>query len=239
MTKRVAVFRPDDDRLQEAVDLLESLGVEAVADPMLAVEATDEHPRRDADFTILTSKTGVELAAAAEWTPAEEVCAIGQATASALRDRGYTVDVVPEEFSSAGLVDALASRVDGARVEVARSDHGSDVLTDGLEAAGAYIHETILYRLIRPPDSGISCEVAAHGNLDGACFTSSLTVEHFLEAATEREVHDAAVAGLNDAVVGCIGEPTRETAIAAGIDVDVVPDRATFSALARAVFDQL
>lgn len=239
MTERVAVFRPDDERLENAVDLLESLGVEPLADPMLEVDPTGEVPREDAAFAVLTSKTGAELAADAGWSPAGEVCAIGESTADALRDAGYGVDVVPGEFSSAGLVAALESRVDGARVEVARSDHGSAVLTDGIEDAGGYVHETTLYRLVRPAESGTSAEAAARGDLAGACFTSSLTVEHFLDAAEERERREAAVAGLNGAVVGCIGAPTRETAERAGIDVDVVPETADFAALARAVVQRV
>ncbi|SEW25354.1 uroporphyrinogen-III synthase [Natrinema salifodinae] len=231
----VAVFRPDDDRLERAVDLLADLGAEPVPDPMLAVEPTDATARTDADYVVFTSKTGAELVSDAGWAPGESetVCAIGPATADALRAEGYAVDVVPEEFTSSGLVAELEARVDGARVEVARSDHGSAVLLDGLEAAGAYVHETILYRLVRPEGSGDSAALAADGNLDAACFTSSLTVEHFLEAAAEREIRDEALAGLADAVVGVIGEPTAETATAQGIDVDVVPEEATFDALAR------
>jgi uroporphyrinogen-III synthase len=235
----IALFRPDDERLADAVDRLESLGVEPVADPMLAVEPTDAAPRQDADYTVLTSKTGVELAADRGWEPSGTVCAIGRATADALRAAGYPVDVVPEEFSSRGLVAALRNEVDDARVEVARSDHGSDVLTDGLEAAGAYVHETVLYRLVRPEGSGDSTKWAARGDLDAALFTSSLTVEHFLEAAAERDLRADAVAGLDDAVVGCIGAPTRETAEAAGIDVDVVPEEADFAALAETVVARL
>ncbi len=41
---RVAVFRPDDDRLTSAVELLESLGARPVPDPMLAVEPTGNRP---------------------------------------------------------------------------------------------------------------------------------------------------------------------------------------------------
>ncbi|MFC4540916.1 uroporphyrinogen-III synthase [Halosolutus amylolyticus] len=234
----VAVFRPDDDRLAEAADLLESLGAEPVPDPMLAVEPTDAVPRTDADYAILTSKTGAELVADAGWDPGDAtVCAIGPATADALRDVGYAVDLVPEEFTSSGLVADLDDAVDGARVEVARSDHGSDVLLDGLEDAGAYVHETILYRLVRPEGSGESAELAAEGALDAACFTSSLTVEHFLEAAEERGLRQDALAGLRDATVGAIGEPTKGTAEAQGIDVDVVPAEATFDALARETID--
>ncbi|WP_254766346.1 uroporphyrinogen-III synthase [Salinilacihabitans rarus] len=231
----VAVFRPDDERIDEAVDLLDSLGATPVPDPMLAVEPTGAVPRTDADRVVLTSKTGAELVGDAGWDPGEAaVCAIGPATADALREAGYEVDLVPAEYTSAGLVDALADDgADGARVEVARSDHGSEVLLDGLDVAGAYSHETVLYRLVRPAGSGESAELAADGDLDAACFTSSLTVEHFLGAADARGVREEAIAGLDEAVVGVIGEPTRETAADHGIDVDVVASEATFEALAR------
>jgi len=235
---RAAVFRPDDGRLEAAVELLASLGADPVADPMLAVEPTGASPRTDADYAVFTSTTGADLVADAGWAPgAATVCAIGATTADALRDRGYAVDVVPEAYSSAGLVDALAGRVDGARVEVARSDHGSAVLLDGLEAAGAYVHETVLYELVRPEGAGESAELAAAGELDAALFTSSLTVEQFLAAADDRGVRAAAIEGLAGAVVGAIGEPTAETAREAGIGVDVVPERADFEVLAAAAVE--
>jgi uroporphyrinogen-III synthase len=231
---RVATFRPADDRLVEAVETLENLGADPVADPMLAVESTGASPREDADYAILTSKTGAELAAEGEWRPGSTtVCAIGGSTAEALREVGYPVDVVPAEFSSRGLVDRLGGDVEGARVEVARSDHGSAVLPEGLEAAGAYVHETVLYRLTRPDGAGDSAELAADGAIDAALFTSSLTVENFLQAAAERGVRAGALSGLADAVVGAIGRPTAETASEAGIEVDVVPADADFERLAR------
>ncbi|ADJ13501.1 uroporphyrinogen-III synthase [Halalkalicoccus jeotgali] len=235
---RIAVFRPDDERLSEAVDLLESLGADAVPDPMLAVEPTGARPREDADFTVLTSKTGVELAREAGWHPSGTVCAIGDRTGRALREAGYEVDLIPEEFSSSGLVRALEGEVAGACVEVARSDHGSPVLTDGLNEAGAYVHETVLYELVRPPESGVSVERAAAGELEGALFTSSLTVEHFLAAADERGLREEAVDGLSTSIVGAIGAPTRETAARKGIAVDVVPDAASFEELACAVVER-
>jgi uroporphyrinogen-III synthase len=239
MSPRVAVFRPDDERTAEATDLLQSLGVEPVADPMLAVEPTGAAPRSDASVVVFTSATAADCIPD-RWTPGgATVCAIGPATADALREAGIGVDLVPGTYSSAGVVDALGATVEGERVEIARSDHGSDVLRDGLDDAGAYHHETVLYRLIRPEGAGRSAELAAAGNLDAALFTSTLTVEHFLAAAADRGVRAEAIAGLNRAVVGAIGEPTREAAAAAGIDVDVVPGEATFEALARAVVSEL
>jgi len=234
----VAVFRPDDERLADAVALLEELGAEPVPDPMLAVEPTGAVPRGDADFVVVTSKTGVELAAAGGWTPGDAaLVAIGPATADACREAGWTVDVVPDDYTSAGLVDELDGDVDGARVEVARSDHGSAVLTDGLDGAGAYVHETVLYELVRPAGAGESVELAADGDLDAALFTSSLTVENWLAAARERGVEDEAREALAEATVGVIGPPTAETADEHGVDVDVVPDDAGFEELARAVLE--
>lgn len=237
---RVAVFRPDDERLAEAVELLEGLGVSPVADPMLEVRPTSAVPRTDATLVVFTSKTGVELVEEAGWTAGSAtLCAIGPATADALREAGYPVDIVPETYTSAGLVDTLEGSVDGERVEVARSDHGSPVLIEGLFEAGAYVHETVLYRLVRPDGSGVSAAIAADGDLDGAVFTSSLTVENFLEAAEERGIEDEAIVGLLDAVVGTIGPPTRVTAEARGIEVDVEPESADFEALARAVVERV
>lgn len=233
----VAVFRPDDERRTEAVERLESLGVEAVDDPMLAIEPTDARPREDAEYTILTSKTAVSLVEG--WHPGGRLCAIGETTAAALREAGYAVDIVPEEYTSRGLVDRLAGEVDGKRVEVARSDHGSAVLLDGLEAAGAYVHETVLYELTRPDGAGKSAVLAAEGGLDVALFTSSLTVENFLAAASERDCRASAIAGLNSALVGTIGPPTAETATEAGIEVDFVASEADFGVLAREAVDRL
>ena len=236
---RVAVFRPDDERIEAAVELLRSLGAEPVPDPMLEVEPTGAVPA-DAPLVVLTSKTGVELAAEAGWQPGDvDLAAIGPATAAAAREAGWTVDVVPDEYTSAGLVAALEPRVAGGRAVVARSDHGSDILLDGLREAGAEVTETVLYRLTRPAGAGDSAAAAAAGDLDAAAFTSSLTVENFLAAAADRGVEDAARAGLADAVVGAIGPPTAETATDSGVDVDVVPDEASFEALATAVVDAL
>ena len=213
MPETVAFFRPDDERAAEAAEIVRELGAEPLSDPMLAVERTGAAPREDAAYTVLTSKTGVELARETGWEPTGEVVAIGASTADALEAAGYRVDRLPGEYSSAGLVAELDGDVDGETVEVARSDHGSAVLTDGLNDAGAYVHETVLYRLVRPEGAGESVVAAADGRLDGACFTSSLTVEHFLAAADERGVREAAADGLNHAVVGAIGDPTDRKSV--------------------------
>lgn len=237
---RVAVLRPPGDRAARAETTLEELGIDALLDPMVEPRPTGAVPRADAEVTVFTSSTAADVIDDAGWAPSGgEVAAIGPRTAQALREVGIDVDVVPETYDSRGLVAALASHVDGRRVEVARSDHGSDTLTEGLNDAGAYVHETVLYRLERPTDAGRSVEALLAGELDAIAFTSSLTVEHFLELVAERGDPDRATAALDAAVVGAIGEPTAETARANGLAVDVIASEATFEALARALAEPL
>lgn len=242
---QVGVFRPNDERMVTAVELLEEYGITPIPDPMLSVEPTGTIPEIDtvsdaSPFVVLTSKTGVEILADAGWNPTVATLAcIGPRTAAAARDAGWTVDIIPTEYSSQGLVDALADQVTDRSVIIARSDHGSETLIDGLDAAGAAVTETVLYELVRPDGTGQSTVMAAGNELDAVCFTSSLTVEHFLSAAANRELREEAIIGLNNAVVGTIGEPTRETAQAHGVRVDVTPADATFEHLVEAVVNEL
>jgi len=134
-----------------------------------------------ADYCVFTSETGVELVATAGWEQRETtICAVGEQTATALRNQGYSVGVVPSTFTSTGLVDELAAEVKDQTIELARSAHGSDVLVEGLEAAGAVVTETQLYRLEQPATAGQSVSLAVNGELDGILFTSPKTVEHTL-----------------------------------------------------------
>ncbi|RDZ61325.1 uroporphyrinogen-III synthase, partial [Haloferax sp. Atlit-12N] len=112
----VAVLRPDDNRIVEAVEYLQSLDVSPIPDPMLTVTSTGQVPRH-ADYCVFTSQTGVNLAAAAGWEQRETaVCAVGRQTATALRKQGYSVDVVPATSTSTGLVDELSADVEGRTV---------------------------------------------------------------------------------------------------------------------------
>lgn len=239
MGPTIAFFRPADERAETAKSIIRNLGGEPLSDPMLAIEPTGNQPREDATYTILTSKTGVELVTESDWEPGGTIVAIGEPTASELERAGYPVGRIPEEYSSTGLVAELADEAAGSTIEVARSDHGSPLLTEGLNGIGAYVHETILYGLTIPDSAGISVERAAAGELDGVCFSSSLTVQHFMEIAATKDIRAAVLDGLETAVIGAIGEPTAQTAREAGLTVDVQPPVATFEALADSVINTI
>lgn len=231
---RVGVFRPADERMERAKELLRDEGYEVLRDPLLEPRSTGLTPLL-ADYVVFTSLTGVVISVDAEVDFSESVvCAIGPRTRDALEERGVEVGVVPDEYTSRGLVEALRGRVRGERVEVARSDHGSRDLLVGLNDAGAFVHETVLYELERPEGGGTATvEALVSGNLDAVLFTSSLTVEHLLDAAGKEGVEDEMIDALGDVVVGAIGEPTRRTAEMFGVDVDFLPEQQTFESMVQ------
>ncbi|MFB6187704.1 MAG: uroporphyrinogen-III synthase [Halobacteriaceae archaeon] len=230
---KIAVFRPVGERINAAKEYLESKNVKPVADPMLETVATGQIPPEGKDILIITSPTGAPILGQSDWSQGKTtLCAIGEQTAAALTESGYNVDIVPETASSKGIVQELATIAADKTVIIARSAHGSDTLPKGLRQAGADVSETILYELQRPENSGYSTEYAAAGKLDGCLFTSSKTVLHFLGAARERGIETETISGINNAVVGAIGQPTAKTATDQSIDVDVIPNETSFEQLA-------
>lgn len=236
---KVAVLRPDDTRIADAVRYLQSLRVSPIADPMLTICPTEQTPQQ-AEYCIFTSKTGVNLAVQQGWHPDEEiVCAVGRQTSAALRRQGYSVDIIPPTFTSKGLVEELSTKIDGRTVEIARSAHGSEVLIQGLEEAGATVHETHLYRLERPNTAGSSVSLAVDGKLDGILFTSPKTVEHFFDIADERDQLSALQQQAAEIVIGAIGTPTERALLSESICVDVKPLTVGFDQLADRVVQKI
>lgn len=235
----IALFRPDDARMDQTAARIRDHGGSPLRDPMLAITPTGTLPPSDAPMTIFTSRTGVEIVAAAGWTPgATRVVAVGAPTADAAEAAGWTRPMTPQRYDSTGLAELI---IDAAppRVVVARSDHGSSVLPEALSAAGVPYDEVILYRLDRPADAGDSVHATATGDVDALAFTSSLTVVHFLEIAREDDIYDGILAHLPQVTVGAIGNPTAQTLREHAIDPDCIPSEATADALIERIFDHL
>jgi len=252
---RLAILRPAD-RLDGSVRKAEAAGFEVVAASPLAVELDDsedvdvlltELRAGRVDCVVLTSSTAVDAlsvllerrgADAAQLLRPCTLVAIGPATAAAMRAAGLEPDMMPDEHTSDGLVALLSPGAAGTRMAVLRSDHGDPALVTGLEAAGAAVRELALYRLVPRPDGDDVVSLAKEtlaGRVDAFAFTSALTAEAFVEAASRIAPRPKIVAALNARTVGAIGPPTRRALERLGVRVGVVPERATFDALLAAL----
>ncbi len=162
------------------------------------------------------------------------VCAIGPATAEALRAHGILADLVPDEAVGEGVVDALGrAGLQGARVLVMRAEGGRAVLTDGLAEAGALIDEVTLYAAAPPADAPPEAlELLAERRVDAVAFTSSSTVRNLI---TVLGGHPAARAGLDAARVVSIGPATSASARAAGLEVAAEAEEHSVAGLVEAL----
>ncbi|MCE8423327.1 MAG: uroporphyrinogen-III synthase, partial [Candidatus Methanoperedens sp.] len=234
--KVIAIMRPVG-YLAESVKLAVSMGFKTITAPMIdVVDRTDPDFKifasrileGEADYVIFTSANGVEFTLLKlnmvddfiEQLNKTQVVAIGPKTRKALIRNGIRVSIVPESYSSEGLVEKL-SGIEGAIIEIARSSHGAPELVRGLIGKGAVVHETQVYQIISPRDERHKklMEQALAGKIDIFAFTSTMMVRNFIALADEMDAKDEIIRIMNEKTVAAIGKPTAETLSESGITV--------------------
>jgi uroporphyrinogen III methyltransferase/synthase len=168
---------------------LRALGAAVIEAPAIRIEPLEGGaPELERyDLVCLTSPNGVKLlferlragGRDARAFAGARVAAIGPGTAAALREHGVIADVVPDEFTAEGLLQALGGQP-ARRVLVARAKEARDVLPDGLRERGAEVDVLALYETVAEPLSAQQRDAAL--GADYVTFTSSSTVKFFLEA---------------------------------------------------------
>jgi uroporphyrinogen-III synthase len=179
---------------------LRALGAIAVEVPVLEIappdsfDLLDEALRRigSYDWVIFTSantvralsKRSVEIGAAARPKANVKVAAVGEATAAAAREAGWSITLVPESYVAEGLVAHAGGAIGaGNRVLLARAAVARDVIPDALRGAGATVDVVDAYRNVVPQGASERLRGAVATGLDAATFTSSSSVEHLANAA--------------------------------------------------------
>lgn len=244
--RRIVVTRPRE-QAGELARLFEEQGAEVVVFPTIAIGPPPDMAALDRavvtagsyDWCIFTSANGVrvffERAAVLGRDLRElagvKLAAIGPETAAALERLMLRPALVPREFRAEGLLDAFDD-VQGRRILLPRAAGARAVLPETLRARGAHVDEVIAYAAVTPPDAdvaGMRAALAA-GAIDVLTFTSSSTVERFVEL-----VGADVLARARRPLVACIGPITAATAASLHLPADVQPDDYTAPALAAAV----
>ncbi len=170
---------------------LRDLGAGVIAAPVIRIEPIAGAPIDASayDLVCLTSPNAPALlleriGGDARLLAGVEVAAIGPGTAAAIRAVGILPDIVAERAVAEGLLEALAGRVAGRRVLVARAEEARDTLPDGLRDAGAATVDVVpLYRTVADVPDGTDAPAA-----DLVTFTSSSTVRFFHAAFADRDL---------------------------------------------------
>lgn len=244
--------------LDSSIAFLRSRGFDVIGAPMIELrDNRDSHfdgfvqrvLASETDIVIFTSANGIAFTLQKIDDPRSFihalnrtcVVAIGSKTKSALEKRGINVSLMPDSYSSKGIVEMLHG-IRGDVVDVVRSSHGDPALITALKGrAGAEVHETAVYKLARPDDGRQQRLIrdALNGKIDVFAFTSAMTVHNFMEIARSMDAESGIVDVLNEKAVAAIGPPTADVLQMYGVEVDVVPERFTFEDMVDSVQETL
>ena len=157
--KRVVVTRSEasDGPLSSE---LRNLGLPVLLWPAVTVEMTEPGPLEAAlaeidsfQWIVFASRHAVAAVTGVMATPPAgvRVAAVGQATAQVLRQRGWTVDLLPSESNAAALVDAFAAEgsldiATHTRILYPASSRALPTIAAGLRQLGAEVIQVEAYR---------------------------------------------------------------------------------------------
>jgi uroporphyrinogen III methyltransferase/synthase len=245
--KRILITRARD---QAAVfsSSLRDLGAEVIELPTIEVVPPASWKGLDRaidqiasyDWLIFTSANGVNFFWQ-RWTernkdrlpPSLKVCAIGPATAYQLMEKGIKVHYTPKEFVAEAILKGFErSALKGKRILIARAKEARDVLPEGLRKKGAKVDVVETYRTVKPKGGSKKLkELLTKGEIDAVTFTSSSTVNHFIELLKKEDLQQL----LKNCVVACIGPITARTAKNWKMRVQIQPKEYTIPALTQAI----
>jgi uroporphyrinogen III methyltransferase/synthase len=251
--RRIVVTR-SREQAGEFVEMLEERGAEAIHAPALRIAPPEDLDTLDAacgaastfDWIVFTSANAVDyfmrrLLAVSDVRELKgvRICAIGSSTAERVNRYGIRVDLVPEEYHTEALVEALSetSPLAGVRFLLPKADIAREVLADELRASGAHVTEVVAYRTMiasAERDGGQDVyRMLLDRQIDAVTFTSASSVRNFVKMLGE----DQAVDLLRTTVVACIGPVTAEAAQQLGIATTVMPERFTIPDLVDALVE--
>ncbi|MFD2446244.1 uroporphyrinogen-III synthase [Bacillus sp. CGMCC 1.16607] len=180
------------------------------------------------DWIIFTSNVTVEtFFSFFKKTPAAipQVAVIGEKTANVLREKGYGVQFIPNEYVAEGFAREFRPYVKkGMKVLIPKGNLSRDYIAKSLINAGALVDEIIIYETYLPEESKLHLkEAITNRQLDILTFTSPSTFDHFMEVILGNGLQR----NIEHCLIACIGPVTKEKIESLGWKVDVSPETYT------------
>jgi len=245
--KTIVVTRAANQASQLSTELAE-LGARVVDFPTIAVNPVtpegDLGGAGDYDWIIFTSRNGVDhfvAALEAEGRSLAEFraaafCAIGPATAAALRAHKVPITLTPEHYIAESILaglQTLENDLTGKRFLMPRGNLARPDLPRSLRDAGAEVVECVVYETVMPEIAPDAVEAMVASAPDWVTFTSSSTARNFVAALDDGQ-RARITAGARFASIGPI---TTATAEQLGLAIAAEPQRHEVPALIHAIIE--
>ena len=221
---------------------LRNLGLPVLLWPAVSVATADHGPLEAAlahldSFQWIVFASRHAVAAVIELKPTQpaglKVAAVGQATAQVLRQRGWSVDLLPDESNAAALVEALESARavgPGTKVFFPASSRALPTIAAGLRQLGAQVVQVEAYRT--ESASALNVEDCrswiARGGIGAVTFASPSAVDE-LEHALGKEDFNLLLSGAAAVAIG----PTTAKALTERGHTPALAESATLHGLAH------
>ncbi|MCL5877189.1 MAG: uroporphyrinogen-III synthase [Candidatus Bathyarchaeota archaeon] len=192
------------------------------------------------DYIILMSTNGVKYL----FSAAEEIgqtrqlyeglkkaftIGVGPKTAEALKDAGVRVDLVPQKYSSEGLLEVFQGKnLKGKKIRIPRTSNATPTLTNQLRELGADVEEIYVYESGLPVDEALKTKFyddLISGRINAVLFGSGLSAKNIFKMLTEKVPMETLRKIVAEKVtVVAIGPTTAEALRELKVKVDVVPE---------------
>jgi uroporphyrinogen-III synthase len=260
--KTVALTRPTG-QAEEAGQLIQAKGGVPYYIPAIEIKPLNntepvkhfikELQAGTVDYVILMSTNGVkhlfdvaqninQTDALREGLAKSFVIGVGPRTAQELETYNVHVDLIPEKYSSEGLLEVLTVKeVAGKVIRIPRTTSAAPTLRNQLTAMGADVQEIHVYESGLPIDEALKnkfYEDLTNGHIDAILFGSGLSAKNIFKMLTEKTSIEQLQKLLSEKVtIVAIGPTTAQALQELNIKVDVIPKDYLFeealSALAK------
>jgi uroporphyrinogen III methyltransferase/synthase len=257
--RTIVITRPRD-QAQETVRAIVERGGKPYLFPTIEIQAPKDLAAvkrffkalacKEADYVIFMSVNGVQhlLAIALNLGILDEVkanlkctvvMAVGPRTAQELEENGIHVDMVPEKYTSEGILLCLQqSHAKDKAIYIPRTSEAPPELGQKLREMGNCVEEIHVYQSQLPNDEGLVAEFASDleaEKLDAILFTSSLGVKNFIQMLKHTISGEKLKALIARTVIVAIGPTTAKTLAEEAMRVDVIPREHTLNAALTAL----
>ncbi len=244
----VAITRPVG-QAEEAGELIRAKGgvpyyipaieIKGLSNPEPMRKFITELSEGTVDYVILMSTNGVKylFAAADEGKLTKQlheglkkscVIAVGPKTAEAMKEYNVRVDMVPQKYSSEGLLEAFKDTdLKGKKIRIPRTSNATPTLTNQLRGLGANVEEIYVYESGLPVDEELKTKFytdLVNGRINAVLFGSGLSAKNIFKMLTEKasmEMLRQVIA--RKVTVVAIGPTTAEALRELNVKVDVIP----------------